>query len=131
MHTCRLSEKRAVASTDGMVADCYQFDVKLLDENATRIAIEVKGVSGVAYGVKPGKFVIAAICRIDPVDIARPALARIWKRCQPVGKAQWKPDRHPASLPNETVSNEIHATKPEFRDQAEQGTQTLSHPRAR
>jgi hypothetical protein len=42
---------RAVASTDGMAADSYQFDVKLLDENATRIANEVKGVSWVAYGV--------------------------------------------------------------------------------
>ena len=42
---------RAVTSTDGMTADFYPFDMKLLGETATRIINEVKGVNRVVYDV--------------------------------------------------------------------------------
>jgi GMP synthase (glutamine-hydrolysing) len=42
---------RAVTATDGMTADFYQFDMKLLGETATRIINEVKGVNRVVYDV--------------------------------------------------------------------------------
>jgi GMP synthase (glutamine-hydrolysing) len=42
---------RAVTSTDGMTADFYSFDMKLLGETATRIINEVKGVNRVVYDV--------------------------------------------------------------------------------
>jgi GMP synthase (glutamine-hydrolysing) len=37
---------RAVTSTDGMTADFYSFDMKFLDEAATRIINEVKALIG-------------------------------------------------------------------------------------
>ena len=42
---------RAVTSTDGMTADFYSFDMKLLGRMATRIINEVKGVNRVVYDV--------------------------------------------------------------------------------
>jgi len=42
---------RAVTSTDGMTADFYPFDMKLLGIVATRIINEVKGVNRVVYDV--------------------------------------------------------------------------------
>jgi GMP synthase (glutamine-hydrolysing) len=42
---------RAVTSTDGMTADFYPFDTKLLGHVATRIVNEVKGVNRVVYDV--------------------------------------------------------------------------------
>jgi GMP synthase (glutamine-hydrolysing) len=42
---------RAVTSTDGMTADFYSFDMKLLGETATRIINEGKGVNRVVYDV--------------------------------------------------------------------------------
>jgi len=42
---------RAVTSTDGMIADFYQFDMKFLGETATRIVNEVKGANRVVYDV--------------------------------------------------------------------------------
>jgi GMP synthase (glutamine-hydrolysing) len=42
---------RAVTSTDGMTADFYPFDMKLLAHMATRIVNEVKGVNRVVYDV--------------------------------------------------------------------------------
>jgi GMP synthase (glutamine-hydrolysing) len=42
---------RAVTSTDGMTADFYHFDMKLLGNVATRIINEVKGVNRVVYDV--------------------------------------------------------------------------------
>ncbi len=42
---------RAVTSTDGMTADFYPFDMKLLGLVATRIINEVKGVNRVVYDV--------------------------------------------------------------------------------
>src|SRR5262245_26074590 len=42
---------RAVTSTDGMTADFYPFDVKLIGAVATRIVNEVEGVNRVVYDV--------------------------------------------------------------------------------
>src|SRR6202158_3194791 len=42
---------RAVTSTDGMTADFYSFEMKLLGETETRIINEVKGVNRVVYDV--------------------------------------------------------------------------------
>jgi GMP synthase (glutamine-hydrolysing) len=42
---------RAVTSTDGMTADFYPFDMRLLAHIATRIVNEVKGVNRVVYDV--------------------------------------------------------------------------------
>jgi GMP synthase (glutamine-hydrolysing) len=42
---------RAVSSTDGMTADYYPFDMKLIGHVATRIINEVKGVNRVVYDV--------------------------------------------------------------------------------
>jgi len=42
---------RAVTSTDGITADFFPFDMKFLDESATRIINEVKGVNRVVYDV--------------------------------------------------------------------------------
>jgi GMP synthase (glutamine-hydrolysing) len=42
---------RAVTSTDGMTADFYPFDMRLLGATATRIINEVKGVNRVVYDV--------------------------------------------------------------------------------
>jgi GMP synthase (glutamine-hydrolysing) len=42
---------RAVASTDGMTADFYPFDMNFLGVVATRIVNEVKGVNRVVYDV--------------------------------------------------------------------------------
>jgi GMP synthase PP-ATPase subunit len=41
----------AVTSTDGMTADFYSFDMKVLGETATRIIKQVKGVNRVVYDV--------------------------------------------------------------------------------
>ncbi len=45
-HVCAL---RAVTSTDGMTADFYPFDPKLLGRMATRIVNEVRGINRVVY----------------------------------------------------------------------------------
>jgi GMP synthase (glutamine-hydrolysing) len=42
---------RAVTSTDGMTADFYPFDMKLIGAVATRIINEVKGVNRVVHDV--------------------------------------------------------------------------------
>jgi len=42
---------RAVTSTDGMTADFYPFDMRVLGATATRIINEVKGVNRVVYDV--------------------------------------------------------------------------------
>jgi GMP synthase (glutamine-hydrolysing) len=42
---------RAMTSTDGMTADFYPFDMKFLDETASCIINEVKGVNRVVYDV--------------------------------------------------------------------------------
>src|SRR5216683_1035163 len=94
-----------------MVADSYQFDVKY-------------GVASKPPQVRNSRDVPHRSCGHCQSG-ARADLETVPAR----GKSTV--DAGPVSFLNETVSNEIHATKPEFRDQAEQGTQTLPHPRAR
>ena len=43
---------RAVTWTDGVTADFYQSNMKILDETATRIINEAKGVNRVVYDVR-------------------------------------------------------------------------------
>ncbi len=42
---------RAVCSVDGMTADCYPFSHAFLNETATRIINEVKGINRVTYDI--------------------------------------------------------------------------------
>jgi GMP synthase C terminal domain len=60
-----------VISTDGMTADCYQFDMKFLGETAIRIINEVKSVNRVVDDVtsKPPGTIEPAdlpLCRASP-----------------------------------------------------------------